>query len=462
MFPNAPVGMIFPGDAGLDAKLMPTTYNNWDPRIGVAYQPKFLPHTSFRAGFGIFTGPLQYSAYNHTSDIAPFSPTFSFNSNVNTTTPSQDLQIPFDAPWTANYLYAAGAPQMFPTGDQFAHDNFASLNYKPPTNSPIVTPVSLGAEFSPNFKRGVTQSWNFSIEQQLTSTMALHVAYVGSESYHQSVIIDANAATAGVRPYGNFNNIDEDYSIGTSPYNSLQIGFDKRVSHGLTVQSNFTWSKVTDISSSGNISFVGGLGDPFSLKWNRGISDMNVPLVSVTNFDYKTPELKGMNRIVRSILGNYEVSSIYYWRSGHPFSIYGGWCNNGGWDDCSDSYQYGDRADFVTGQVAWVGHGSKTDWMTTGYFNQAAFTHNAALTFGNTPKNIFKGPSQQYDDSAIIKHIKLVAGSEVQLRFEMFNTFNHPSYGTPDVWVGDGAFGKITGGGDVAARVSQGSVKFNF
>jgi hypothetical protein len=351
---------------------------------------------------------------------------------------------------------------MFPTGDQFAHDNFASLNYKPPTNSPIVTPVSLGAEFSPNFKRGVTQSWNFSIEQQLTSTMALHVAYVGSESYHQSVIIDANAATAGVRPYGNFNNIDEDYSIGTSPYNSLQIGFDKRVSHGLTVQSNFTWSKVTDISSSGNISFVGGLGDPFSLKWNRGISDMNVPLVSVTNFDYKTPELKGMNRIVRSILGNYEVSSIYYWRSGHPFSIYGGWCNNGGWDDCSDSYQYGDRADFVTGQVAWVGHGSKTDWMTTGYFNQAAFTHNAALTFGNTPKNIFKGPSQQYDDSAIIKHIKLVAGSEVQLRFEMFNTFNHPSYGTPDVWVGDGAFGKITGGGDVAARVSQGSVKFNF
>ena len=97
---------------------------------------------------------------------------------------------------------------MFPSGDQFAHNNFASLSYKPPTNSPIVTPVSLGAEFAPNFKRGVTQSWNLSIEQQLTSTMALHIAYVGSESYHQSVIFDANAATAGVRPYGSFNNID--------------------------------------------------------------------------------------------------------------------------------------------------------------------------------------------------------------------------------------------------------------
>jgi hypothetical protein len=44
----------------------------------------------------------------------------------------------------------------------------------------------------------------------------------------------------------------------------------------------------------------------------------------------------------------------------------------------------------------------------------------------------------------------------------MFNAFNHPSEGVPDHWYGDGTFGKITGGGDVAARVSQGSVKFNF
>jgi hypothetical protein len=359
---------------------------------------------------------------------------------------------------------------MFPTGDQFANNNFASLSYKPPMNSPIVTPVSLGAEFSPDFKRGVTQSWNLSIEQQLTSTMALHVAYVGSESDHQSVIIDANAANPstnpGVRPYSSFNGIDVDESVGTSSYNSLQLGFDKRVSHGLTVQSNFTWSKVEDISSSGNISFVGALGDPFNLNWDRGISDMNVPIVSVTNFDYKTPALKSMNRIVRGILGNYEVSSIYSWRSGHPFSIFAGYCNTGGYDDCSDSLEYGDRADLAPGQVAWAGRGSKTDWFnlpgSAGYFNVNAFQNNAALTFGNTPKNIFKGPHQQYDDAAISKHIKLAEGSELQLRFEMFNAFNHPSEGVPDHWYGDGTFGKITGGGDVAARVSQGSVKFNF
>jgi hypothetical protein len=463
MFPNAPLGMIFPGDAGLDARLMPGSYNNWNPRVGIAYQPKALPKTSFRAGFGIFTGPLQYSAYNHTSDIAPFSPTFNFNSHVDTGTPANDLQIPFDAPWTADYLYAPGAPKLYPSGNQFAAGNFASLHYTPPKNSPIVTPVSLGAEFDPNFKRGITESWNLSVEQQLTSNMALHVAYVGSESYHESVIFDANAAVNGVRPYANFSGIDVDRSIGTAPYNSLQVGFDEKNYHGLALHSSFTWSKVEDITSSGNISFVGGVGDPFSIKWNRGISDMNVPLVWSMNFVYKSPTLKGMNPIVKALFGNYELSSIYYWRSGHPFSIYGGWCNTGGWDDCSNSYQYGDRADFVAGQVPWSGHGSKKDWINTGYFNQAAFTHNAALTFGNTPKNLFKGPHQQYDDAALSKHIKVYSDKyDLQLRFEMFNTFNHPSLGTPDVWVGDGSFGKINGGGDVAARVAQGSVKFNF
>jgi len=462
VFPNAPVGMIFPGDAGLDARLMSGTYNNWNPRIGIAYQPKALPKTSFRAGFGIFTGPLQYSAYNHTSDIAPFSPTFSFSSQVNTATPANDLQIPFDAPWTANYLFNAGA-LLFPTGDQFAHNNFASLSYIPPTNSPIVTPVSLQAEFDPNFKRGVTESWNFSVEQQIKQNMAIHAAYVGSESYHQSVIFDANAATAGVRPYSNFNGILVDKSMGTSPYKSLQLGFDEKNYHGLALHSSFTWSKVEDVSSSGNISFVGQLGDPFNIAWDRGVSDMNVPIVWTMNFVYKTPTLKSFNPVVRALFGNYELSSIYSWRSGHPFSIYGGWCATGGWDDCSNSYQYGDRADFVTGQVPWVGRGNRASWFTTGYFNTAAFTQNAAGTFGDTPKNIFRGPHQQYDDSALSKHIKVFRDQyDLQLRFEFFNTFNHASLGVPQTWWGQGVFGKITGGGDVAARVAQGAVKFNF
>jgi hypothetical protein len=478
IFPNAPLGMIFPGDKGLDDKLMPTSYNNWDPRIGIAYQPKALPKTSFHTGFGLFTGPLQYSSYNHTSDIAPFSPTFGFSSIVSST-PANNIRIPFDNPWTAYYPNAGGTPAHLagqtlfastataPGGNQFGNNNFASLNYKPPTNSPIITPVSLQAEFDPHFKRGTTISWNFSVEQQLTPTMAIHAAYVGSQSYDQSVIVDENDALPGLsRPYSNYNQILVNKSMGTSPYNALQAGFDKRISHGLTVQSNFTWSKVEDLASSGNISFVGALDNP-NIGWDRGISDENEPFVWTTNFVYKTPTPKSLNPVARAILGNYELSGIWNAQSGHPVTIYGGWCAQGGWDNCSQtSGEAGDRADFVPGQKFWIlSKGPHSAWGTNGpgYFNAAAVTHNAAYTYGNTPKNFFRGPGQQYFDSALSKHIKVVRDQyDLQLRFEFFNTFNHPSFGSPNNYAGNGGFGQITGGGNVGARVAQGSVKFNF
>jgi len=76
VFTNAPAGLDFPGDPGVPDTLMNSDYGYWEPRIGVSWQPKFLHKTVFHAGFGMFTGPLQYSEYNHASDVAPFSPTF--------------------------------------------------------------------------------------------------------------------------------------------------------------------------------------------------------------------------------------------------------------------------------------------------------------------------------------------------------------------------------------------------
>jgi hypothetical protein len=454
MFPNAPVGEIFPGDQGLNKALMPTSYGYWEPRIGLSYQPKSLPHTSIRAGFGLFTGPLPYSSYNHSADIAPFSPTFTLYSNPSAVvnhTPTQTQQVKFDTPWNS----LAG-------GNQFASGNFASLSYKPAENSTFVTPVGLQATFSKDFKLGITESWNFSVEQQLTRALALHLAYVGSQSYHQSNIIDANAAGAGagqasgVRPYSNFGTILVDSSFGTSPYHSLQVGLEQRSFHGLSFQSNFTWAKVEDLASSGNISFASGIPDPFNIKWNKGISDLNVPLASVTNFVYQTPALNGLSPIAKHIFGAWEISSIYSLQSGKPFGINGG---NG--NDNSGSLQSGDRADVVSGQSAWSHNGSRSTWLKK-YFNTAAFTPNAAGTFGNSGRNIFRGPYLNYADSALSKNITYRERYKLQLRFELFNTFNHASFTTPDNTPTDGTFGQITSVGTEANRIGQASAKFTF
>ncbi len=454
VFPNAPVGEIFPGDQGLNDALMPTSYGYWEPRVGVTYQPKSLPHTSIRAGFGLFTGPLPYSSYNHSSDIAPFSPTFTIYNNPKgyAANPGSSTQVIFDHPWNS-----------FDGGDQFASGNFASLSYKPAKDSVFATPVGLQATFSKDFKLGITESWNLSIEQQLTRALALHLAYVGSESYHQATIVDENAAGVmsrskanGVRYLGDFGNILVDSSIGTSPYHSLQVGIDQRTWHGLTLQSNFTWSKVIDLASSGNISFASGIPNPFDIRWNRGISDMNVPLISVTNFVYQTPSLSGMNRLSRSVLGSWQLSSIYSLQSGKPFGISGG---NG--NDNSGSLQNGDRADAVSGQSQWVHQGDRSKWLNQ-YFNTAAFTTNATNTFGTTGRNIFRGPHLNYADSAISKNFAVRERYKIQLRFELFNTFNHVSFGNPDATPTDSNFGVINSTGVEPARVGQGSIKVSF
>ena len=167
------------GDKGISQGLMPNTYKAyWEPRLGVAWQPSFLPNTSIRAAFGMFTAPLQYSMYNHTADISPFSPTFGLNGGANTPLSLSD-------PWSQN------------AGTNFVSPFPPFAPFKPPSNAPFAPPFTIPAVFAQNFKLGVTQSWNLSIEHQFAYNIVVRGAYVGSESYHQSDIIDQNPGICG-------------------------------------------------------------------------------------------------------------------------------------------------------------------------------------------------------------------------------------------------------------------------
>ena len=168
-----------------------------------------------------------YSMYNHTADISPFSPTYSFSG-------SPSNPISFDNPWAS--FSGTGGKSPFPP--------FTSVSTKPASNAAFATPVSIPAMFSNDFHLGITQSWNISVEQELGHNMAAHLAYVGSESYHQSTIIDQNPgiyANGGNRTtYSNFGEILTDFSNTTSSYHALQATVDKHFSHGFQFQSNFT------------------------------------------------------------------------------------------------------------------------------------------------------------------------------------------------------------------------------
>jgi hypothetical protein len=453
LFPNAPLGLVFPGDKGIGQGLMPSTYNYWEPRLGVAWQPGFLRNTSIRAAFGMFTAPLMFSMYNHTADISPFSPTFTLLGTSN-------VPLSLTDPWSMN------------AGTNFTSPFPPFAPFKPASNAAFATPFNVPAVFAQNFHLGVTQSWNVSVEHQFSQNLVVRAAYVGSESYHQSDVIDQNpgicgAVVAGACSNGggnasritfpNFFQVLEENSNGTASYNGLQVGVEQHLTHGLQFQSNFTWSKTLDTISSGNVSFGPPLlPNPFDLRYNRGISALNVPFIWVSNLVYISPSLHDKSQFIQQTLGSWEASGIITLQSGFPFGIAGG--QNG--SNNSDAQQGGDRADLVAGQPFDVRQGGKSNWLNS-YFNTAAFMPNAVGTFGDSGKNMFQGPPIKTMDVAFAKNWSVAERYHLQFRWEMFNALNHPNFGNPDSSVTDGNFGKITSL-QIPMRVMQAALKFTF
>lgn len=440
-YPNAPVGLVFPGDAGIsDTGGVPSSVGEFSPRIGIAWQPRALPRTSIRAAFGIFIAPFENTYYHHEADTAPYSPTY-------TLTYVQNGVINLTNPWASSA--GTGYADPFPP--------FSNLSYVPPTNTQFYLPVGVEDGFAPGFTLGKDQSWNLSIQHQFTPNTMLSVAYVGSETYHLPILIDRNPgifAAGGQRTeYPDFNSIYENASWGTSSYNGLQISFEKRFSHGLQFTSNYTWSKTLDWASAASTAFNGPVGDPFDLKWNYGISDMNFPQMWVTNFLYQTPTLRNHSRPLRVVLGNWKPTGIFTMESGAPFSISGG-CKG---SDNSLSLIGGDRAD-LTGQPIQVRQGSEGHWLQQ-YFNPAAFEYNAPGTFGDSARNFIAGPPLVNMDLGIDKDFPFKERYKVEFRWEMFNAFNTPHFGSPGTNPAGWGFGQITGEAS-PPRIMQAVLKF--
>lgn len=451
VYPNAPTGLVFPGDKGIGPGLMRTTYGYWEPRVGVAWQPNALPRTSFHIGFGMFTAPQIISSDDHSTENSPFSPTFTLNGT--STTP-----LSLDNPWSG--FSGTGGVSPFPP--------FASSAYRPSSSVTFTPGLSIADSIDPNAKLGTTQAWNVAVEHQFTNNLMARVAYVGSESYHQMVTVDKNpgifASGSARSTYPAFGQIYYNETPGTANYQGLQITVEKHLAHGLQFQSNWTWSKLMDTASSANIALtLATLYNPFDVRASRGISLANFPFIWVSNAIYTSPSLAHDNQFIRQTLGGWEISAIVTSQSGQAFSVYGGFGNNN-----SGSLQYEDLANRVSGAPLDVRKGSRTHWIND-YFNVNAFTENPAGTFGNSGKDIMRGPPYNNTDAALAKNWRMFEKYTLQFRWEMFNAFNHPSFSTPNATNQISTGGTNAGGieGTItsifgAPRVMQGALKLTF
>ena len=175
-YPNAPLGMLFPGDPGVPSTGTRSDYKRFfDPRFGLAWQPKSLPNTSIRVAVGLYATPIEYSSWNHAADTEPFSPIYNFTTTGSVNGAPVPI-IPFANPWSV----------FAPTGGASPFPPFPSPGTSPSSSATFITPVLINSGFALNYTDGRTYTWNMSIEHQFGSNWLAKAAYVASESDHQS------------------------------------------------------------------------------------------------------------------------------------------------------------------------------------------------------------------------------------------------------------------------------------
>jgi len=236
--------------------------------------------------------------------------------------------------------------------------------------------------------------------------------------------------------------------IATSWYNSLQIRFQKRASHYISFEGNYTLSKSTDDSAAGRNAWIGNLqyDNPQlldNLKAEHGISANDATHRLTTAFILDLPVGRdrwigrGMNSIVDGIIGGWSLDSFITLQSGQPIAVF----NSAG--RLTDGNQ---RPSVVCSQLTTGLSWSEAARTGLPYLNQNCFADPGDNIPGNAPRHFsnLRGEGIRNLDMSFTKEFKIRERAQLQVRAEMFNVANHQRFAFPDVGSGDGSFGTVT------------------
>jgi hypothetical protein len=335
----------------------------------------------------------------------------------------------------------------------------------------VVQTYNLG---SAAFQVPVLYNWNIAIERQIGKEWLARMAYVGSRSSHLSSGADLNPAiyipgsslsTDARRLFQGYSDILEQNQDGNANYNSLQLTANKRFTHGLSILANYTFQKAIDNfppgGSTGSTA-TGGTQNPpipWYLPGNRqldyGPSDFNRKHVFVLSYVWDIPAPKTGNRLVKGVLGDWEVTGILTLERGFPFTVFAG-------KDVTQTGLNEDRG-VVIGQP--IGSSPCHSAPCVNYLNPASFTYAPTGVQGNVGKGAIVGPGLFNWDMGAFKSIPINERFRLQFRAEFFNTLNHSNFTNtgnnyPNNSVNSGGFGTILVAAD--PRIIQFALKVFF
>lgn len=450
-FPNAPQGLLFGGsnhDNGCPQSSIFNNPFNFGPRFGFAYQLTQDGKTSLRGGTGYYYETPNTVAFQDVVGVAPFAPIVSLT----------DVNL-------SNPYGSAGVTNPFTAG-------FGPSNPGPSATFP--QDMSLAPVFSQHFRLPEILTYNLTLERGLGQSWLVRAAYMGSGGHHlygtgdqEGGLLALNAAryipgqsteanTQQRRPYSNFGVIDLLDSEISSNYNALQLTLQKRLSHGFSFLSDFTWSKSMDDYAPG----TSAGGNPRSNTctcgryFDYGPDNADINKVFKLSGNYKVPSIP-LKGAIGSVINGWELSDILTWQTGFPFTV----SSN---VDNSFSGIGEDRADLTVPSIknAVLSSGRSHAQLVKSWFNTSAFTANQIGTFGNSGKNVLRGPRYFDTDMALLKNMPIEKDVSMQFRAEFYNALNNVNFNTPDSGLTDSAFGQITSA--QSPRILQFSLKALF
>lgn len=418
-------------DGRLGDRLVSTDYNNFAPRLGIAYSPN--EKWSFRTGFGMF---------------------YSFESKNSIFDMNRGL---------------GGRATVIP--DQRQNSTVTYQNFIDPSQLPVRIPLGLTWGTDPNIRNTYSMVYLFNVQRTLGAGSTLELGYNGSQSRKLALLYNMNAPIPGTTafatraPYPEYVGIQFLKADGVGSYNAFIAKLTQRFGKDFTGLFSYTWSKALDDASA-----IRGQGSEFAPQDMRcracdhAPSTFNVPHRFVTSVLYSLPFGKGsryLNHggVVNQIVGGWQLSTIFLAQNGAAL-------NTTSWDSAGTSFVPSSaRLNCVAGVSPYMPNPIPERWL-----NPAAFANSLAGQYGNCGRNNLRAPRQINLDLSAIKDFRVTETQALQFRMEMFNAPNHPEFAAPNAnWGNQNAppagpatsFGQITG---TVARMRQiqFALKYNF
>ncbi len=474
------------GTAGASDSLMKNNQWGFAPRIGIAYSPTHK--ITVRTGFGIY-----YDRGEFFSELSP-SAGGGFNGPFGVTL-APPFVSPISAPKGANISEPFGSTVPAPAPVTQAAFLSLLPNLAQTTNSTypagnLFGPFLYGG-YDINNKLPYSENWTFDVQYQASNSWLFTVGYVGNHGVHQVLPVPFNqpliatpqnpvngqiysyglnetalepvstneyAGNAPIRvPYLGYDMNSVLYEAeGNANYNALQLQARKRLSFGLQFTASYTWSHALDEQSGLGLFFTGN--NPLYPGSNYGTADFDQTHVFLINYSYTIPSFT-TNKLAGAFINGWTLGGQTVAQSGQPYSVYDYSGSVGslffGTDDEIGNPIVPLKAGTTSKQAQLQG----TTGVNAGQpvLNSSAFApqflapgqdgvppcdnmgpggtqecDNYESLYGNSGRNLFRGPFQVRWDMSLQKEFHLMERARLRFEADAFNIFNQTDFDAPN------------------------------